>query len=186
LKHPDIVLVCLPLGIAFGWYYFFIAVLPSTFGPIYGFAPGTVGLCFIASGVGNAAGSITAGRVSDKYYAKTTMKNGGVAKKENRLRLNYVAVPFIFVGTILYGWFLYAKLHWIAPLVAFALSKQNMFVHDRLNYINFFRRYVWYHVYNYSSKHVFGGFQSQKSRIRYILNYSAAIIVPILTILFAL
>lgn len=122
-KHPDIVLVCLPVGIAFGCFYFFVAILPATFGPLYHFDPGKLGLCFIAGGLGNALGSIVAGRISDKYCLNAAKKNNGVAVKEFRLRLMFIAVPFVLIGPIMYGWFLHFSLPWIAPLIAFALSK---------------------------------------------------------------
>lgn len=122
-KHPDIVLVCLPVGVAFGCFYFFVAILPATFASLYDFNPGKVGLCFIAGGLGNALGSIVAGRISDKYCLNAAKKNNGVAK-EYRLRLMFIAVPFVLVGPIMYGWFLHFRFTWIAPLVAFALSKK--------------------------------------------------------------
>lgn len=100
-----------------------MAILPATFSPLYNFNPGKVGLCFIAGGLGNALGSIVAGRISDKYCLRAAKINGGIAVKEFRLRLMFVAVPFVLVGPIMYGWFLHFRLHWIAPLIAFTLSK---------------------------------------------------------------
>lgn len=123
LKEPDVFLVCLPIGVSFGCFYFFVAILPSTFSPIYGFSPSQVGLCFIAGGLGNALGSIVVGHIDYRYCTYKKKKNGGVDCKEFKLKLMYTVIPFIFLGTLLYGWFLHNKLHWMGALVVFSCSK---------------------------------------------------------------
>ncbi|KAI9362165.1 major facilitator superfamily domain-containing protein [Pilaira anomala] len=120
LKEPDVFLACLPIGVSFGCFYFFVAILPSTFSSIYGFSPSQVGLCFIACGLGNALGSLIAGQVDYRYCMYQKKKNGGADVKEYKLKLMYPAVPFIFFGSAFYGWLLHFKIHWMASLVAFA------------------------------------------------------------------
>ncbi|KAI9267028.1 major facilitator superfamily domain-containing protein [Helicostylum pulchrum] len=122
LKEPDVFLVCLSIGVSFGCFYFFVAILPSTFSPIYGFSPSQVGLCFIAGGLGNALGSIVVGHIDYRYCTYQKKKNGGVDCKEFKLKLMYAVIPFIFLGTLLYGWFLHFKLHWMGALAVFSCS----------------------------------------------------------------
>jgi MFS family permease len=122
-RNPDTSLVCLQVGFSFGVYYFFIALLPTTFGSLYNFSQGQIGLTSIAGGIGSCLGTLTAGRISDRYCAKISEKNGGKPAKEARLRLCFYVLPCLLIGTIMYGWFLSARLHWIAPLIAFAISK---------------------------------------------------------------
>lgn len=84
---------------------------------------GSIGLCYLAGGIGNTSGSIFAGAISDRLYAKAVASNGGVKKTEFRLRPMYIGVPIITVGAVMYGWFLHAHLHFMGPLVAYTISK---------------------------------------------------------------
>lgn len=111
------------MSVAFGWFYFLVTILPTTFGSIYHFSAGSIGLCYLAGGVGNTFGSAIAGILSDKLYAKAVIGNGGVLKSELRLRPIYIGLPLIIMGSVMYGWFLHAGLHWIGPLLVNVLSK---------------------------------------------------------------
>ncbi|KAI9362358.1 major facilitator superfamily domain-containing protein [Pilaira anomala] len=122
LLYPDILMVCIPTSVSFGWFYFLVTILPSTFGPIYGFNTGTIGLCYLAGGIGNTAGSIVAGAISDKLYAKAVAKNNGVAQTEFRLRPMYIGLPLIILGSTMYGWFLQSGIHWMGPLASYTIT----------------------------------------------------------------
>lgn len=121
--QPEVLVTCIPISIAFGWFYFLVTILPTTFGSVYHFSTGTIGLCYLAGGIGNTSGSIVAGAISDKLYAKAVSLNGGVLKSELRLRPMYIGLPFIIIGSIMYGWFLHAGVHWMGPLVSYTISK---------------------------------------------------------------
>lgn len=90
---------------------------------IYKFATGTIGLCYLAGGIGNTSGSIVAGLISDKLYAKTVAKNNGENITEFRLRPMYIGIPFIVLGSVMYGWFLQNSIHWMGTLVSYTISK---------------------------------------------------------------
>lgn len=90
---------------------------------MYKFSVGTIGTCYLAGGVGNTSGSIFAGAISDRLYAKAVAKNGGVPKKELRLMPIYIGLPFIVLGSVMYGWFLHAHLHFMGPLVSYTIGK---------------------------------------------------------------
>ncbi|KAI8888929.1 MFS general substrate transporter [Backusella circina FSU 941] len=122
LLNIDIFLTCLPVSVAFGWFYLLVTVFPLTFGPIYKFSTGTIGLCFLACGIGNIAGALSAGFTSDKYYNMKIKRNNGIIVKEFRLHPILFGLPFLVVGSIFYGWFIHARLLWIAPLIALVLT----------------------------------------------------------------
>lgn len=123
LALPEVGLSCLPVSIAFGWFYYFVTILPATFGEIYGFSSGSIGLCYLAGGVGNVVGAIVAGFSSDKLYQRSIANNGGIVIKEFRLRTIYFSVFFYLAGSLMYGWFLQYRIFWFATLVGYALSK---------------------------------------------------------------
>ncbi|CEI92095.1 hypothetical protein RMCBS344292_06368 [Rhizopus microsporus] len=122
LALPEVGLSCLPVSIAFGWFYYFVTILPATFGEIYGFSSGSIGLCYLAGGVGNVVGAIVAGFSSDKLYQRSIANNGGIVIKEFRLRTIYFSVFFYLAGSLMYGWFLQYRIFWFATLVGYALT----------------------------------------------------------------
>lgn len=121
LLQPEVLLSCIPVSVAFGWFYYVVTILGPTYGEIYHMSTGSIGLCYLATGAGNIFGAIFAGAATDKLYARAVRNNGGVAKKELRLRTNFIGVPFLVAGAIMYGWFLHARLHFMGPLVVLAL-----------------------------------------------------------------
>lgn len=99
-----------------------VTLIPKSFGPIYNFSTGSVGLCFLANGIGNIAGSLLAGYVSDTYYKRSVKDHNGEVVSEYRLKPIFFGVPLMVVGCVLYGWFLHAKLFWIGPLIVMAIG----------------------------------------------------------------
>ncbi|KAG1106918.1 hypothetical protein G6F42_016564 [Rhizopus arrhizus] len=122
LLKKEVALVCLPISIAFGWFYFLVTILPQTFGSVYKFSTGSIGLCYLAGGIGNTSGSIFAGAISDKLYHKAVAKNSGETVKEFRLRPIYIGVPLIALGSVMYGWFLHVPTHFMGPLVSYTIA----------------------------------------------------------------
>ncbi|GAA5817662.1 hypothetical protein MFLAVUS_011213 [Mucor flavus] len=122
LLLPDVAAVCIPTSIAFGWFYYLVTILPSTYSMVYKFTTGTIGLCYLAGGIGNTSGSIVAGLISDKLYAKTVAKNNGENRTEFRLRPMYIGLPFIVLGSVMYGWFLQNSIHWMGTLVSYSIT----------------------------------------------------------------
>lgn len=118
----NVSLAIVQVAIPFGCYYLFLAALPPIFSDIYKFTPEQIGLCSISTGVGSCLGSIIPGRLSDIYCARKAAKNNGMAVAETRLRLAFYVLPVIFVGILMYGWFLHTKLPWFAPIIALAVS----------------------------------------------------------------
>ncbi|KAI8888865.1 MFS general substrate transporter [Backusella circina FSU 941] len=122
LTHPVVLCVCIPTSVSFGWFYLLVTILPKTIGSIYHFSTGSIGLCYLAGGIGNVSGSIMSGLISDGLYAKRVAKNDGNIVKEYRLIPMFIGVPFIVTGSLLYGWLLHARVFWIGPLAGYLLS----------------------------------------------------------------
>jgi predicted MFS family arabinose efflux permease len=123
LLNPETTLACIPISVVYGWFYYIVTILSPTYLEIYDFSTGTTGLCFLASGAGNIIGALFSGSLSDRIYKNSIEKNGGVVIKEFRLKPIYIGIPFVVVGAIMYGWLLYAHVHFMGPLVGFALCK---------------------------------------------------------------
>ncbi|EPB84183.1 hypothetical protein HMPREF1544_09046 [Mucor circinelloides 1006PhL] len=121
LKRKETAIICIPVSVGFGWFYYLVTILSPTFAEIYGFSSGTIGLCFLASGVGNILGAVSSGIISDKINNYSIQKNGGVAVKEFRLKPIYIGFPFMVAGGLIYGWLLHARVHFMGPLIGFAL-----------------------------------------------------------------
>ena len=123
LSRKETAIICIPVSVGFGWFYYLVTILSPTFNQIYGFSSGAIGLCFLASGIGNILGAVGSGVLSDAINNYSIKKNGGVAVTEFRIKPIYIGFPFIIAGTLLYGWLLHAHVYFIGPLVGFALCK---------------------------------------------------------------
>lgn len=119
LTKPEVAFVTFPISVGFGWYYYMVTILPATFSAKYHFAAGAIGLCYLASGVGNTLSAIFNGLISDSWYARSVRKNGGEAVKEFRLQPMYIGVPIFVSGSLMYGWFLQYTIHWIGALIVY-------------------------------------------------------------------
>jgi hypothetical protein len=100
-----------------------VTILPVTLTLKYQFSAGTIGLCYLANGVGNTFAAVCNGVISDRLYAKAVKNNGGKAVKEFRLRTIYIGIPIFTAGAIMYGWFLEHGVHWSGILITFGMSK---------------------------------------------------------------
>ncbi|KAL1931601.1 hypothetical protein VTP01DRAFT_9744 [Rhizomucor pusillus] len=122
LLRPDVFLICMPISFAFGWFFLLVTILPSTYAGNYDFETGSLGLLYLTGGIGNSSGSLVAGIVADRLYARQMKSNNGVFKQESRLTPLYLGVPFLIGGFLIYGWFLESHLHWFTPLVGYLFT----------------------------------------------------------------
>lgn len=122
------------MSISFGLFYCLVTVLEPTFAPLYGFTSGSVGLAFLGGGIGNLLGALTCALTLDRLHMRLVgakraeLEKNGIEYKhgmlsEQRLIPSPIAVFFIVVGFIFYGWFLQAKFFWIAPLIGMGICK---------------------------------------------------------------
>jgi predicted MFS family arabinose efflux permease len=98
-------------------------MLPATFNSLYGFSSDTIGIMYLAGGIGNTSGAIVAGLISDRLYRWQIKRNGNVPVIEYRLTPIYFGVPFVVVGALLYGWSLHFRLNFFVPLAGYLLCK---------------------------------------------------------------
>ena len=97
-----------------------MTILPETYRDVYGFETGTIGLFYLAGGIGNCSGSVIAGLISDRIYAYQLKHNK--TAPEGRLVPLYFGIPFLIAGLFMYGWFIHAHLHWFTPLVGYMFT----------------------------------------------------------------
>ncbi|KAI8146854.1 major facilitator superfamily domain-containing protein [Fennellomyces sp. T-0311] len=122
LLRPDVLLMSIPMSVSFGWFFFLVSELSPTYSEVYSFDQGSLGLLYMTGGIGNSLGSLIGGFVTDKYYIYLRSKSeGGVVKLEKRLPPIFFGLPLIVAGNLMYGWFLYARLHWFTPLVGYLI-----------------------------------------------------------------
>ncbi|KAL0138790.1 major facilitator superfamily domain-containing protein [Mucor lusitanicus] len=119
LKRKETAVICIPVSVGFGWFYYLVTILAPTFGQIYHFSSGTIGLCYLASGVGNILGAAFSGIVADK------INNYSIQKMEAPI---YVGFPCMVAGSLLYGWLLHAHTHFMGPLIGFGMFSFGLMV----------------------------------------------------------
>lgn len=123
LLLPQVLLACLPMSVLFGWYYCLVTSLPETYSSLYGFSTGSIGLLYLTSGVGNCAGSVLGGILSDRFRHWQLKRKNGQVTPEDRLVPLYLGIPPLVAGFLIYGWLLHAHVHWFPPMVGLFLSK---------------------------------------------------------------
>ncbi|KAJ3744627.1 MFS general substrate transporter [Lentinula detonsa] len=134
-KNLDIVMLLLFNGIVYSVFYAVTASISSLFAEIYPFLNDTtIGLCYLAIGLGTAVGSAGTGKVLDwdfqrakKAYVQThgseSMKTASgdlrddfPIEKARLLSMSYATLILAATG-MGYGWCLQKKVHIAAPLI---------------------------------------------------------------------
>ncbi|OAQ63053.2 major facilitator superfamily protein [Pochonia chlamydosporia 170] len=114
--------VCLILSLYSAFVYALIYFMFSTFSFIfkanYGFNQGTVGLVYLACGIGMLLGlgiqQLTGDRVRQRLADK---RNGGDHKPEYRFPPMFIAGGLLPAGLFMYGWTVQYHVHWAVPLL---------------------------------------------------------------------
>jgi multidrug resistance protein len=118
LFSPIVFLMSLYSAIAYGILYLLFTTITFVFEENYGFSSGTVGLSYIATGVGMIIGLVTLGILSDRIIKKQKAK-GKTLKPEHRIPM-MLTVPggvSLPIGLFIYGWGTQERVHWMLPLV---------------------------------------------------------------------
>ncbi|KAH8706039.1 major facilitator superfamily transporter [Talaromyces proteolyticus] len=114
--------VCLILSIYSAFVYAMIYFMFSTFSFIfedhYGFGQGTVGLVFLACGIGMMLGLVIQQFTGDRIRKSLADKyNGGTSKPEYRVPPMFFAGALLPAGLALYGWTVQYHVQWAVPLL---------------------------------------------------------------------
>ncbi|RGB36734.1 major facilitator superfamily domain-containing protein, partial [Rhizophagus diaphanus] len=118
LKYPNMSLVIVYISITFAVIYIQNTLVGQSFANIYHVSASTVGLIFLAPGIGYMIGSVIGGKWSDYVLIEAKRRNNGVGYPEMRLHSVWIGCFFISVSYIGYGWFLEARLHIALPIIA--------------------------------------------------------------------
>jgi hypothetical protein len=100
------------IGIIFGYVYLLFTTFPETYGSVYHWSEGIIGLSYLGSGIGFFVGLIIVGTTNDRLVDRLTKKNGGVRKPEYRMSVMMFSAPLIAIGMFWYGWAAEAHTHW--------------------------------------------------------------------------
>ncbi|KAI9305132.1 major facilitator superfamily domain-containing protein [Cunninghamella echinulata] len=121
LLNKEVAIICFAVSTSFGWFYLLVTILPATFASIYGLPISTIGLLYLSGGIGNSCGALSSGFISDRLYQWQLRRNNGKHLIEYRLTPMYIGIPFIVIGSLLYGWALHFHVYFIIPLVGYLL-----------------------------------------------------------------
>lgn len=100
------------LGIIFGYVYLLFTTFPETYGSVYHWSEGIIGLSYLGSGIGFFVGLVIVGTTNDRLVNRLTKKNGGIRKPEYRMSVMMFFAPLIAIGMFWYGWAAEAHTHW--------------------------------------------------------------------------
>ena len=115
---PICALMSLYLAFTYAILYLLFTTFTFVFEDNYHFSQGTVGLVYIACGVGMLLGLAFLGATSDRLMQWLANKhNGGVIKPEYRLPMLMYAGPCIPIGLFIYGWSAQYTVQWAVPLL---------------------------------------------------------------------
>lgn len=106
-------------AVTYGYIYILFTTMTSVFMERYGMASNTVGLTYLAYGIGNIVGNVAIGLFSDKFMR--AMADDGEMKPEYRLPPLLPGSLLVPAGLLLYGWTLEYNVHWIVPLIGMFL-----------------------------------------------------------------
>ncbi|KAL8712028.1 MAG: hypothetical protein Q9220_003724 [cf. Caloplaca sp. 1 TL-2023] len=99
------------MALVYAYIYLLFTTFPLVFEAQYDFSIGTVGLTYLAMGIGMLAASIVVGYTSDRSVERMAAKSGE-RKPEYRLPIMMLGGPLIAVGLFWYGWSAEKKTHW--------------------------------------------------------------------------
>ncbi|KAI9270481.1 major facilitator superfamily domain-containing protein [Phascolomyces articulosus] len=123
LKYLNLLLTSFYVAISMGTNYATNTSFTWAYSKIYHFDSITVGLCFIAGGVGYCLGAYVAGVLSDRIYQKQirqAKETGQDIYPEMRLSIPVLGIGVIFMcgGYISYGWCIDKNAHFTSGMIS--------------------------------------------------------------------
>ncbi|KAJ3339021.1 hypothetical protein HDU93_008772 [Gonapodya sp. JEL0774] len=95
---------------------------PSEWSQNYGFNETIVGLAYLPFAIGQFSGAQLGGYLSDREIRRSALRNNGVHRPEDRLRvIPFAMIPFS-LGVLGVGWSVQAKVHFVVPLLSLVLA----------------------------------------------------------------
>ncbi|KAF7326961.1 Vacuolar DHA amino acid exporter [Mycena venus] len=125
-------------GLMFAFNFVVAFTTSRTLSSAYGYNALKVGLVLLSFGLGNLAGSVVGGRLSDMKLAHLKAANGGVSYPEMRLRSTIIGLIFLPPSVLAFGWVSEKHVH----ISAMCLSLPFRVFHDLGIYLDVGRRTV--------------------------------------------
>jgi len=98
-------------------------VIIPTFHDIYDLSSSTIGLTFLAPGIGYLIGSVVGGRYSDYVLAKYESEHNGSSYPEVRLNSIWIGSILVPISYCAFGWMLHFKINLIFRIIAMFLGE---------------------------------------------------------------
>ncbi|KXS19375.1 MFS general substrate transporter [Gonapodya prolifera JEL478] len=104
------------------YFWSWLTYAPTAWSANYGFNETIVGLAYLPFAVGQFSGAQLGGYLSDREIRRSSERNNGARRPEDRLRvIPYAMVPFC-VGVVGLSWSVQSKVHVAVPLICLALA----------------------------------------------------------------
>ena len=113
---PIILGLSMLTAVAYGILYLIFTTISEMFQTNYGIV-NNVGLVYLGAGVGQFAGLLMLGWISDPLVAKMAKRAGGEPKPEYRLPPMLPGGAMLPLGLLIYGWSAEYQVHWFVPMI---------------------------------------------------------------------
>ncbi|CAB4473666.1 MFS general substrate transporter [Rhizophagus irregularis] len=117
LRFPNVALKIVYMSSIWAFMYVQNVIIP-TFSDTYKLSSFTIGLTFLAPGIGYLIGSVIGGRYSDYVLAKYESDHDGQSYPEVRLKSIWIGSILIPISYCAFGWLLQFKINLIFPIIA--------------------------------------------------------------------
>lgn len=122
VKSPVVLAGCILIFIAIGLLNVFLTELSRTVQQVYDVSSGQSGSMYFGLALGFVTASILFGSTNDKVVRALANRSTGEWLPEYRLPATIAAMPIVVIGTLVYGWTLEYRLHWIWPIVGSGIA----------------------------------------------------------------
>ncbi|KAK2836921.1 hypothetical protein FQN49_006590 [Arthroderma sp. PD_2] len=121
LFSPIVLAMSVYVALIFGIMYLLFATFSLVYKGQFGFNTSISGLTYLGLGTGEIIGLFLFGILSDRILKAMAADNVTEPKPEYRLVLMMWFPPVLPIGLFLYGWTVYYKVHWMAPVLSTTL-----------------------------------------------------------------
>lgn len=134
LCYKDVALLLTPVGLHYASWFMALTAQSTLLESNYNFTLFQIGLSYLANGIGSVFGSLFSGKLTDYFYRKEVKKfqadwlsqyGPDVPVNMNkfdiqkaRLKPSFAISSVVVSTTIVFGWSIQYKVHWIVPIRA--------------------------------------------------------------------
>lgn len=121
-KSPVVLAGCVLIFFVVGLLNIFLTEFSRTVQRIYRVSSGESGSMYLGLALGFVVASILFGLTNDKIVRALAKRHTGELLPEYRLPATIAAMPVVVIGTLVCGWTLQLREHWIVPVVGSGIA----------------------------------------------------------------